>query len=206
MIKPNLNYILNTQFNGANKSTVTLPAAQRNLWRSLNKTIMEHMQETCKRQMLGINLQLKWDGTEHVQKGLESWENRGQLQLSAQERFNKSSDRESRRRWGSDRKQKAVSKVGESLMSFFLPTMWGQGATEKPAMTTDGGAAGGEGKGQTGTTGGQQAGDPASPRKKKPVDLNLSFYGLKKGGKTQNIKTKMNWSFSRWFFIIKINK
>lgn len=41
-------------------------------------------------------------------------------------------------------------------------------------MTTDGGAAGGEGKGQTGTTGGQQAGDPASPRKKK-VDLNLSF-------------------------------
>lgn len=40
-----------------------------------------------------------------------------------------------------------------------------------------------KGKGQTGTTGGQQAGDPASPSKKKPVDLNLSFYGLKKGDK-----------------------
>lgn len=77
-------------------------------------------------------------------------------------------------------------------MSFFSPAMGGQGATEKAAMTTDGGAEGGEGKGQTGTTGGQQAADPASPRKKKPVDLNLSFYGLKKEGKPQNVKTKMN--------------
>lgn len=75
-------------------------------------------------------------------------------------------------------------------MSIFLPAMGGQGAREKPAMTTDGGAAGGEGKGQTGTTGGQQAADPASPRKKKPVDLNLSFYGLKKGEKKQTLKQR----------------
>lgn len=68
--------------------------------------------------------------------------------------------------------------------------MGGQGATEKPVMTTDGGAAGGEGKDQTGTTGGQQAGDPASPRKKKPVDLNLSFYGLKKGKKPKTLKQR----------------
>lgn len=42
--------------------------------------------------------------------------------------------------------------------------MGGQGATGDPATITDGGAAGGEGEGQTGTAGGQQAGDPTSSR------------------------------------------
>lgn len=116
IIKPYLYYILNRQLNRADKSIVTLPfvnswAAQRNLWRRLNKTILEHTQETCKRQRFGINLQFKWDSTEHLQKGLESWENRDKLQLSAQERFDKSSDRKSRWRWGSHRKKKLLLKL-----------------------------------------------------------------------------------------------
>lgn len=78
-------------------------------------------------------------------------------------------------------KEKTVSKVDESLIRFFfLTAMGGQGATGDPEMITDGGAAGGEEEGQTGTAGGQQAGDPASSRVKRNQEtMTVSFYGFK---------------------------